>query len=183
MQSGNLYVYCLNSPNDYLDESGRMAVAIVSCSLLGVICAFLGVAVGGHALAVLIEEQWDSLCTALWLKPSWEKSLIQMAEETEKDVEADTGNQEESKKSFPTQSEEKMFPEDPDDFNPDGLTRKEFQTPNGKVIKWFNEDGQAVYEWDEDLSHGSHYHILDENGRTRIPGPNGNTHRYPGERY
>ena len=99
------------------------------------------------------------------------------------DVEADTGNQEKSKESFPTQSEEKTFPEDPDDFNPDGLTRKEFQTPNGKVIKWFNEDGQAVYEWDEDLSHGSHYHILDENGRTRIPGPNGNTHRYPGERY
>lgn len=30
------------------------------------------------------------------------------------------------------------FPESPYDFNPDGLVRKEWDTPNGKVVKWLN---------------------------------------------
>lgn len=38
------------------------------------------------------------------------------------------------------------FPENPDDFNPPGLTRRIFDTRNGKIYKWFTPDNVAVYE-------------------------------------
>lgn len=72
-----------------------------------------------------------------------------------------------------------LFPADPKDFNPKGLTRKDYNTKNGQIYKWFNDKGKAVYEWDEDLANGSHYHKIGSDGNTRIPDYNGNTHFKP----
>ena len=52
------------------------------------------------------------------------------------------------------------FPGNPNDFKPKGLIRKEYQTTNGKILKWFFPGGkEAVFEWHEDYKYGSHYHI------------------------
>ena len=74
------------------------------------------------------------------------------------------------------------FPENPDEFNPDGLVKKEWDTPNGKVVKWLNPDtGKSEYEWNEDLKHGAHYHKTpDGNNREEHP-DTGNAHMYPGD--
>ena len=75
-----------------------------------------------------------------------------------------------------------QFPENPDDFNPEGLRKiGPFETKNGKVIKWLDENNKAVYEWDEDLTYGSHYHVIGEDGNTRLPNSAGETHFYPGD--
>ena len=90
----------------------------------------------------------------------------------------DTSKQDENVTPTP----ERTFPEDPADFNPEGLTKRTFETPNGKITKWFDEDGNAVYEWDEDLANGSHYHVIGEDGNTRLPSVSGETHFRPGDR-
>ena len=71
------------------------------------------------------------------------------------------------------------FPVDPDDFNPEGLTKTTMTTKNGRIIKWLDKNKKAVYEWDEDFANGSHYHILDSTGKNRVP-VDGNTHIQPG---
>lgn len=73
------------------------------------------------------------------------------------------------------------FPENPDDFNPPGLTRRIFNTRNGKIYKWFTTDNVAVYEWDEDYTYGPHYHVIGPDGNTRIPNDSGETHFNPGD--
>jgi filamentous hemagglutinin len=75
------------------------------------------------------------------------------------------------------------FPESPYDFNPDGLVRKEWDTPNGKVVKWLNPGTKkAEYEWNEDIENGEHYHKIPEGGKGRVEHPEtGDTHMYPGD--
>lgn len=72
----------------------------------------------------------------------------------------------------------KFFPENPDDFNPEGLTRYDFK--NGEIKKWINNDNKAIYEWNKDLKYGDHYHYTPD-GKNRIPNINGNTHLQQGE--
>jgi hypothetical protein len=76
----------------------------------------------------------------------------------------------------------KTFPKDPNDFNPNGLTKRGFDTPNGRIIKWLDNTKKALFEWDQDLENGEHYHINASDGNTRIPHPiTGNTHIYTGD--
>lgn len=51
-----------------------------------------------------------------------------------------------------------------------------YNTKNGKIIKWVDKNGKAKYEWNEDNANGSHYHIIGEDGNTRVPNNNGETH-------
>ena len=72
----------------------------------------------------------------------------------------------------------KVFPKNPNDFKPKGLTRRDFK--NGDIKKWFNDDGKAIYEWNKDSKFGDHYHYTPD-GKNRVPGKSGNTHLYAGE--
>ncbi|WP_239613520.1 polymorphic toxin-type HINT domain-containing protein [Cohnella mopanensis] len=70
------------------------------------------------------------------------------------------------------------FPEDPNNFNPTGLIKREFPgTKNGRIIKWFDPvTNKPIYEWNEDLKYGNHYHYT-PNGNIRAPHPvTRNTH-------
>ncbi|MFR8010533.1 MAG: DNRLRE domain-containing protein [Clostridia bacterium] len=80
-----------------------------------------------------------------------------------------------------TTTSKNVFPTSPSDFNPDGLIPKTYNTKNGKIIKWFNSKGKAIFEWDEDLTYGSHYHVISEDGNTRVPNSSGETHFNPGD--
>ena len=77
-----------------------------------------------------------------------------------------------------------VFPENPNDFNPEGLVKiGPFHTKNGDIIKWIDENGKAVYEWDQDFRYGPHYHVIGPDGNTRLPNSNGETHFWPGDCY
>ena len=54
------------------------------------------------------------------------------------------------------------FPQNPYNFNPQGLIMREFPGSfNGRIIKWFDPvTNIPIFEWNEDIEYGSHYHIL-----------------------
>ena len=55
------------------------------------------------------------------------------------------------------------FPEDPNLFVPFGLVRNDYPGGrNGAIIKWSVPGFKkfVIFEWDEDLAHGSHYHVM-----------------------
>ena len=68
------------------------------------------------------------------------------------------------------------FPANPNDFAPRGLVRTDYPgTKNGRIIKWKNPMGSVIFEWNEDLKYGSHYHAM-------LPAMNGRhdgIHYYP----
>ena len=54
---------------------------------------------------------------------------------------------------------------------PKGLTMKEYPgSNNGRIIKWTNTYDIMIFEWNEDLKYGSHYHILTHAGNHILPG-------------
>ncbi len=62
-----------------------------------------------------------------------------------------------------------VFPVDPYEFNPKGLTRVELAgTSNGRIIQWRGINNKVRFEWDEDLKQGSHYHITPNGNHTGI---------------
>ena len=76
------------------------------------------------------------------------------------------------------------FPENPNDFNPIGMVRSDYNTPNGLVIKWGYSSKTTVFEWNEDLNMGEHYHCLlpEWNNKHSKSGKAKDViHYYPGE--
>ena len=71
-----------------------------------------------------------------------------------------------------------IFPNNPYDFNPEGLIRHEYK--NGEIIKWMDKNNKAIYEWNKDSIYGNHYHFTPD-GKNRVPGINGDTHLWPGD--
>lgn len=66
-----------------------------------------------------------------------------------------------------------IFPYVPETFAPRGLVMRMYPgTSNGRFIKWFNTAGVMIFEWDEDLTNGSHYHIMSHDGAHYLPGTN-----------
>ena len=55
-----------------------------------------------------------------------------------------------------------FFTVNPSDFHPRGLIMTQYSgSYNGMIIKWKDPiTGSIIFEWDEDLSYGSHYHTL-----------------------
>ena len=47
-----------------------------------------------------------------------------------------------------------------DDFNPVGMQKYPYPTPNGMIYKWGYCKQTAIFEWDEDYKNGSHYHCM-----------------------
>ena len=57
-----------------------------------------------------------------------------------------------------------IFPENPNNFNPAGLVRTDYEgTKNGKIIVWQDANKTTVFEWNENPNgskkDGPHYHI------------------------
>ena len=85
------------------------------------------------------------------------------------------------KNKYVPSNNKNVFPENPNGFNPNGYRKETYETRNGKIIKWFDENGKAVYEWDEDIANSSHYHVIGDDGNTRMPNSFGETHFNPGD--
>ncbi len=79
---------------------------------------------------------------------------------------------------LPEKKNGEVFPQNPDNFNPEGLHRRDFK--NGEIKKWLDKDNKAIYEWNKDPVYGDHYHFTPD-GKNRTPGVTGDTHLKPGE--
>lgn len=153
--SYNMYAYCCNNPITYVDYSGEFFGIPITIGLTWGL-----VFLGGMALAYDITHDQvlskvaiglvSDVCDAVSSVASAIKSIFfSKAEEKEEVTTVPPKNQ-------------AYFTESPYAFNPSGLIRKEFPgTKNGKIIKWFDPNTKkAIFEWDEDLEYGPHYHIL-----------------------
>ena len=80
------------------------------------------------------------------------------------------------------------FPENPEDFNPQGLEKKEYLgKKNGKIIHWDNpQTGETEYSWHEEKNRpdiDEHYHKGRDTKEGHETHPDtGDTHMYPGDR-
>lgn len=77
------------------------------------------------------------------------------------------------------------FPEDPQDFIPDGLSLRDLPgTFNGKIKQWYNpETGETEYSCHENTDDNEpHYHKgEDKKGKHEKHPDTGDTHMYPGD--
>ena len=148
MQSGNMFAYCGNQPVDRCDQTGnRWEVAEGGYGGGGGVIIGSGLIYGFYlAVKQLVSDiaarQYDNTSVA-----STQSDDIVTEDVT----------------TIPdTPKQQAYFPMDPNDFNPRYLLRRDLPgTYNGRIIQWYNPSTNTIiFEWDEDLKYGQHYHAL-----------------------
>ena len=162
----NLYAYCSNNPVKFCDPSGQsiallMTAIIPACIIACVaIIGIIGIAsaMDNTAISVGIGNVIDNISSNASVAVDNIKNKSQSKKNSKVKSNTDTSSIPRSKNQRP----KAIFPVNPYDFSPKGLVRLEFKgTSNGRIIKWKDPFNNAiVFEWDEDIVNGSHYHAL-----------------------
>ena len=153
--SYNMFAYCNNNPVYYKDANGDFASAAAGAAA-GIGAALAGipvigwVALGVIALAAAITA---GVLTAQAVQASSfpKVSSTPKTEEKEKDA------------TLPSRPKKQaIFTINPYDFKPERLVMKEYSgSYNGKIIEWRDPiSNSKIFEWNEDLKYGAHYHAL-----------------------
>ena len=113
-------------------------------------------------ITTIPQETWRDIGQAITTTATGVVEAVSsgMASITKKTTKSKTQTIATTKTTTKTTSKENIvFPINPDDFKPKGLTKVEYQgTKNGRIIKW-QLNGVTQFEWNEDLKYGPHYHI------------------------
>lgn len=153
--SHNRYAYCKNNPVNMVDEDGNLAIFTTA------IFAIFVVAVIG-TIAQIPQETWTNLgetvtTIATGITEAVSSGISNITTKKENKINIKTSIKSNTK--IKKEKKDIVFPVNPDEFNPKGLKKVEYTgTKNGRIIKW-QIGGVAKFEWNEDLQHGSHYHI------------------------
>lgn len=130
-------------------------VGVVSTGITASAVAGTAIAAGAAAAAVT---------AGVGLGMAIGETVANSREETKEQTNTDTISDTSNKKVV-------IFPLIPETFAPRGLIMKIYPgTSNGRFIKWFDASGIMIFEWDEDLTNGSHYHIMAHDGLHYLPG-------------
>ena len=178
----NMYAYCGNNPVMNVDPNGHFwsefweyakivvseigrAIGHMSPAYAG--CVGVSALDGPLPIADIIAFAMASVITAGAIGYGISNAVEKISEVVE------DAKKEEIISS--PQHSQAIFTPDPYDFNPRGLIRNEYPgSKNGRIIKWHDPATNIpVFEWDEDLTYGAHYHILnngDHSGDHIIPG-------------
>ena len=162
----NMFAYCGDDPISKVDPYGEWECAIspdesITDLLREAFCAALGIVAGymlGTAAGTVIRK------TVLDVPAPIPWFISKNNEKVQDDAEAIAIT-----KTLPPKKQA-VFPDNPDDFNPKGLIRNDYAgSSNGSFIKWFIPGTKmCVFEWDEDLKNGPHYHIGEKPNPIRI---------------
>ena len=167
----NMYAYCNNNPVNYYDPSGQLLRKI--WSFIKKAATEVGRSLGNMAPAYAIA---GSVAVADGPAPVGDTiALVVVVVATTVAVGrgicsavsiSDENTVSKSEEVILPQKKQAYFTVDPYKFNPNGLVRMEYYgSNNGKIIKWKDPiTNMDIFEWDEDLKFGSHYHIL-SNGK------------------
>ena len=153
-----MFAYCLNNPVNKFDPTGGFAITAVATATLGGIALWkIGVAVIGTIVAGAIT--YVAMDTLVKNPPAMPSLSLPKA-----DVKPKADSKEKEKDiAIPSQPKKQAyFTTNPYDFAPKGLVMKEYPgTKNGRIIEWRDPISQAkIFEWNEDLKNGSHYHAM-----------------------
>ena len=142
-------------------STGTMAMS-AAVSTIGSAAAAGFVAAGSTALATSAAAA--ATIAGVAIAGSIAETIIEEKEEVKEKTISTTTTDNDNKKVV-------IFPVIPETFMPKGLIMKEYAgTSNGRFIKWFDSTGTMIFEWDEDLLNGSHYHIMVHDGIHYLPG-------------
>ncbi|MBQ4284169.1 MAG: RHS repeat-associated core domain-containing protein [Lachnospira sp.] len=173
VQSCNMFAYCQNNPVVRYDPTGcsfeelleflATVVSYASNNVSSLRPAYAGC--GGIAAADGPLPIGDTLATigavAITVGAVGFSVIQATKEKEEKSIPIiDSKAEEATKKKEPV-----IFPLNPYEFNPIGLTRTEYvpigQGKNGGIIKWEIPGTKVgIFEWNEDYKYGAHYHAM-----------------------
>ena len=139
----NMFAYCGNSPANFSDETGHVAIGqeVLNTGLLLLLASLDGP-------LPFVDFMISAYLTATFLH-----EVTAGREKEEVKSEAITVNPD---------RKQAYFTESPYAFVPRGLIMVEYPgTYNGRIIVWKAPISSiTIFEWDEDFQYGSHYHIL-----------------------
>ncbi len=177
--SGNMFAYCLNNPVNAFDPSGNFASIISSYLVMYYAQKAMEAALavtGAAAVVATTVHVYNQLVDPYQINdisiPSTPKAsapgVSLLAERatsiTDMGGARSTSKEKAAEKAItatPSIPEKDVrFPVDPYSFNPRGLQRQAYPTRNGTILKWEDANKVAIFEWDEDLNHTSHYHVM-----------------------
>ncbi|MBO4309180.1 MAG: RHS repeat-associated core domain-containing protein, partial [Clostridia bacterium] len=173
----NMYAYCNNNPVMYVDPDGNwpswsqvltgvaIVAGVVAVAALCVATAGIGVAaVAGTAAVVSMATSTAVTATSVALTAATVMVASYVAAGVAAMVEDDeiATPKEIAITDSKSNRQQAYFPENPYTFSPQGLVFIERSgTKNGKILQWVDPaSGCPVFEWDEDLRKGAHYHAM-----------------------
>ena len=175
-----MFAYCNNDPINYSDPSGEVAI-VDDIFIVGVatILAIGTVKVATWAIDG-IKKNIDKLPKrSVSSTPNAATSAVAGTVERiipttainsdlrSKIDEAIRAQEKVKEDTIPNYKRTIVFPLNPYYFNPKGLIRKvRAGTDNGKIIQWCDGD-ITIFEWDEDIKNGAHYHVLNPSWKNK----------------
>ena len=155
ISGNNMFAYCGNDPVNRYDPDGDAFLAAIAIGGAAVwkfgaaVVAFLGALFTINSVA----KNPPALPPITIPKFEFKPKIEEKAKEEEKDKDVTVS---------PPIKRQAYFPADPYSFRPKGLTMREYAgTYNGRIIEWRDPISKAkIFEWNEDLRYGSHYHAM-----------------------
>ena len=195
----NMFTYCGNNPVNLIDVSGNFASAIAAGAALGaslvpVIVVAAAVVVTAvvltnpsvqRAISKAVSSAGKALYDASQAIGSAVRGVVEQIA-PQPDVEfkhkVEIGDLAPAIPANPFEKKHAVFPANPYDFHPRGMDliiRKPMSSEgNGGIFHWVLPGTSiAIFEWDEDYIHGSHYHQMKIYWKNKHYGP----HKLPGE--
>ena len=148
-----MFAYCGNNPVNMLDNGGEFALSIGTMLLLAGAGAFL-LLTATVFTTPSVQQGISNTINSIGASIS---SVFSKSDEQEQ-TKSDTKDIAKSK----VNNNQAYFTANPYDFNPKGLVRTEYAgTKNGRIIEWRDPTLDVkIFEWNEDLRNGSHYHAM-----------------------
>ena len=139
----NMFAYCGNNPVSRVDADGNKYTMVNDNVFGGGGAGLIGI-IGLFAISQSMQNTIAAQSKAI---------------SQEKEQEKDAAISSKKKDNRP------QFPVSPDSFFPKGLKKEvrveKGEGKNGGIIQWVDSiSNTPVFEWDEDLTHGAHYHAI-----------------------
>ena len=152
----NMFAYCNGSPIQFADYTGyaycNATSETITCGIGGGI-QFPKI---GKSIGRVYDQVKRGLTCGLIMGIQLGISALVLCDDTTLATSSSVAEVERNSE----REQKAIFPADPYAFNPRGLVRIVYPgSYNGAIIKWIDPvTGNDVFEWDENLQHGPHYH-------------------------
>ena len=152
----NMFAYCNGSPIQFADYTGYAYCNAMSETITCGIGGGIQFPKIGKSIGRVYDQVKRGLTCGLIMGIQLGISALLLCDDTALATSSSVAEVERNSE----REQKAIFPADPYAFNPRGLVRIVYPgSYNGAIIKWVDPvTGNDVFEWNEDLLHGPHYH-------------------------